>query len=258
MAVIKLDYAELGVAWQRSRLPALPAILTWRNHTQPPTDPQHALEQAEARLRARSLLDRHLDDDLYGALTLIAHASFELDLRYAPAPGRELRACVTARAGHAVRFLVDGDQVRIDTIPDHAVTSSLLGLLPAVPPAPGHTVSLPTAELEAAVTEASALGEVADAAVEAGLRARGIRSDVARTLTVLAGSPRTGYGTFGAAVRDSAGVRRRGQQPVKVLDTDRGRVAMYPRSEYTVVAPASTPLLGRVLDELVDGLRHER
>ncbi|AHH94529.1 ESX secretion-associated protein EspG [Kutzneria albida] len=255
MVVIKLDYAELGVAWQRSRLPALPTILTWRNHTPPPTDPQEALEQAEARLRARGLLDRHLDDDLYGALALVAHASFELDLRYAPAPGRELRACVAARGSFAVRAVLDGDSVRLDAVPDHSLTASLVRVLPETPPATGSTVSVPTADLEAAVTEAAERGIDSDGAVEAGLRARGIRSDAARNLSALVAGERSAYGKFAAAVRDSAGARHRSPNIVKVFDTARGRVALFERNGYTVAAPADVILLVRVVGELLEGTR---
>ena len=42
MAVVELDYAELGIAWQRSGLPALPVIFTWRNTATVPTDRQRA------------------------------------------------------------------------------------------------------------------------------------------------------------------------------------------------------------------------
>ncbi|MBA8926854.1 hypothetical protein BC739_004060 [Kutzneria viridogrisea] len=255
MVVIELDYAELGVAWQRSQLPALPTVVTWRNNFVPPADPQHALDQAEARLRARGLLDRHLDDDLYGALALLAHAPFELDLRFAAAPGRELRACVTARAGHAARFLVDGDQVRIDTIPDHAATTALLSLLPAVASGPGHAVSLPTAELEAALARLAEFGEDSDAGFTAALRARGVRSDDARNLVALLGGERVGFGKIGVAVRDDAGRRHRSPTVLQVIDTARGRAAVYERAGYTVAAPADLGLLTRVTDDLLAGTR---
>jgi hypothetical protein len=89
VAVVELDYAELGVAWQRSRLPALPMIFTWRNHATVPDDPQRALHEAEDRLRARRTIDHRggLDDDLYGALALFSHAPVELDLRFSPCLG---------------------------------------------------------------------------------------------------------------------------------------------------------------------------
>jgi hypothetical protein len=119
VAVVELDYTELGVAWQRSRLPALPVIFTWRNHATAPDDPQHALHEAEDRLRARGMIDRRggLDDDLYGALALFAHAPAEINLRFAPAAGREIRASVAARGGYAVRAILNDDLVRVETGP---------------------------------------------------------------------------------------------------------------------------------------------
>lgn len=128
VSVIELDYVELGVAWQRSRLPSLSPIFTWRNRATVPDDPQRALDDAETRLRSRGLIERRgeLDDDLYGVLALFAQAPYELDLRFAPGPGQEIRACVAGRAGHAVRAIVDGERVRVQAIPDYSITASLI------------------------------------------------------------------------------------------------------------------------------------
>jgi hypothetical protein len=252
--VIELDYAELGIAWQRSKLPRLSPVFTWRSHASMPDDPQQALRDAEDRLRARGLIERRggLDDDLYGVLALFALAPVELDLRFAPAPAREIRACVAARDSYAARVILDGDRVRIDTVPDYSAIASLVGALPDLPPCPGVTVSVPTSDLDAAVTDADRQGG-SDAAVEAALRARGVRSDAARGLTALIATERTGYGTFGAAARDSSGRRYRDSRVVKVLDTARGRVAMFTRSGYTTAAPADTALLVRLASELLEG-----
>ncbi|GAA3436946.1 ESX secretion-associated protein EspG [Kutzneria kofuensis] len=257
MAVVELDYAELGVAWQRSRLPALPVIFTWRNHATVPADPQRALDEAEDRLRARGMVDRRggLDDDLYGALALFAHAPFEMDIRFAPGVGREIRASVAARGGYAVRAVLDDDTVRVQTVPDYQVTAALIGVLPDLPPAAGAVVSLPTVELDAAVKDVAERGDDSDAAFTAALQARGVRSDDARNLVALLGGDRTGFGKIGVSVRDSWGRRHRAPTVVQVIDTYRGRSALYPRAAYTVASPADFGLLVRVADELLAGTR---
>ncbi len=257
MAVVELDYAELGVAWQRSRLPALPVIFTWRNHASVPDDPQRALDEAEDRLRARGMIDRRggVDDDLYGALALFAHAPFELDLRFSPGRGQEVRAAVAARGGYAVRAVLDGDAVKVETVPGDQVTGALISVLPDMPLASGAVVSLPSAELDAAVRDVTERGDDSDAAFTAALQARGVRSDDARNLVALLGGERTGFGKIGVAVRDSAGHRHRSSKVVQVIDTHRSRSVIYTRAAYTVAAPADTSLLVRVVDELLTGTR---
>lgn len=257
MAVVELDYVELGVAWQRSRLPALPVIFTWRNHASVPDDPQRALDEAEDRLRARGMIDRRggLDDDLYGALALFAHAPFELDLRFSPGVGREIRAAVAGRGGYAVRAVLEDDAVHVETVPDYQVAAALIGVLPDLQPASGAVVSLPTAELDAAVRDVAERGDDSDPAFTAALQARGVRSDDARNLVALLGSERTGFGKIGAAVRDSSGHRHRSPKVVQVIDTRWGRSAMYSRAAYTVASPADTALLVRVVEELLAGTR---
>jgi hypothetical protein len=234
----------------------LPVIFTWRNHATVPDDPQRALDEAEDRLRARGMIDRRggLDDDLYGALALFTQAPVELDLRFAHGVGREIRACVAARGGYAVRAVFD-DAVRVDTLPADQVTAALVGVLPDLPPARGTVVSVPTAELDAAVRDVAERGDDTDPAFTAALQARGLRSDDARNLVSLLGGDRTGYGKIGVAVRDTAGRRHRSPRVVQVIDTHRGRSALYTRAAYTVASPADFGVVMRVVDELVAGTR---
>jgi ESX secretion-associated protein EspG len=257
VAVIELDYAELGVAWQRSRLPALPVSLTWRNHAKVPNDPQRALDDADARLKSRGLIDRRggLDDDLYGMLALFAQAPCELDMRFSAGVGHEGRAVVAARGGYAARAIVDGDFVQLETVPDYQVTGSLVGVLPDVHAAHGPVVSLPTSDLAAAVADVTERGDDSDGAFASALQARGVRSNDARNLVALLGGDRTGFGQIGAAVRDSGGRRHRSPIAVQVIDTYAGRSAVYQRAGYTVASPADFSLLVRVVDELLDGTR---
>ena len=257
MAVIELDYAELGVAWQRSRLPALPVSLTWRNHAKVPDDPQRALDDADARLKSRGLIDRRggLDDDLFGMLALFAQAPCEVDMRFAPGVGHEGRAVVAARGGYAARAIVDGDFVQLETVPEYQVTGSLVGVLPDVQAAHGPVVSLPTSDLAAAVADVTERGDDSDGAFASALQARGVRSNDARNLVGLLGGDRTGFGKIGAAVRDSGGRRHRSPIAVQVIDTHAGRSALYQRAGYTVASPADFSLLVRVVDELLDGTR---
>ncbi|SHH01122.1 ESX secretion-associated protein EspG [Streptoalloteichus hindustanus] len=252
MAVLEMDYVELGVAWQVSNLPELPTLFTWRNHGSTPADPERALDEAEDRLRARGLIRTGsvLDEELRAILEVFTAGSTEVDLRFAPAPGTEVRACVAARGDFAARAILQNDYVRVESIPAYSAIDALIGVLPAVPRASGPVISLPEADFDAAVAEA---GENAsDSAVLAGLRSRGISSDDARTAVRLLGGERRLYGKFGAAARDHLGRRHRSTQSTRVIDSAEGRSALYRRGGYLVIAPADHALLVRVVRELLD------
>ncbi|MCP2262469.1 EspG family protein [Streptoalloteichus tenebrarius] len=252
MTLVEMDYVELGVAWQASNLPELPPLFTWRNHSSLPADPERALEEAEDRLRARGLIRTGsvLDEELHAILEVFTAGSAEVDLRFAPAPGTEVRACAAARGDFAARAILQDDYVRLETIPAYSTIDALVGVLPAVPRPSAPVTSIPEADFDAAVAEA---GENAsDAAVLSGLRSRGISSDDARTVVRLLGGERRLYGKFGAAARDHLGRRHRNTQFTRVLDSAEGRSALYRRGGYLVIAPADHALLTRVVRELLD------
>lgn len=255
MAMVELDYVELGVAWQQSTLPELSPLFTWRNHATVPDDSERAQRAAEESLRARGLIRRNgaLDDRLYDALAVFAQtASSEADLRFASQSGVEVRAAVAARGEFAVLAVIDQDRVRLETVWASSALASLVNVLPPVGPARGRAVNIASADLDAAVREAAERGDGSDAAVQARLRARGVSSDDARGLTGLVGGDRLLFGKFGVAVRDRTGRRQRGGRAVQVVDTAAGRAALYQRGAHLVAAPADQNLLVRVIGEMLD------
>lgn len=253
MSRIELDYAELGVAWQQSKLPALPPIFTWPYADRVPADLGGALDAAGARLRDRGLIDSRgeLRDDLYGALRRFAYAPFEIDLRFALKPTVELRAAVTADDRTGVLGVLVRDTVVFGPCPADTAIDALVRELDELSPARGTAISLSKADVETAMAEAAENGDGDDAMYSA-LRRRGVSSDDARLFLALVGGRRYRYGKFGLAVRDRRGTRRRSDRFVQVIDKGSGRTALYQRREYLVAAPADRALFVRVLTELRD------
>jgi hypothetical protein len=249
-----LDYVALAVAWQQSKLPVLPPILTWRNNPPIPDDPHTALHDAGARLRERGLIDSRgeLHDDLYGVLSLFAHAPYEVSLRYALKPDVEIRAAVTAQHHKGVIGVVAGDRVIFERLRPDAVIGALVDELtwPAHP-TPGEAVSVPNDALQTAMAEAADWGDEGDAFLLSALRRHGVSSENARQFAALLGQKRR-IGQFEVAVRDDRGRREPSERIVRCIDTPSGRAAMYQRRDYLVTAPADHALFVRVLTELLD------
>lgn len=257
MLRLELDYVELGVAWQQSRLPALPSIFTWRNKASLPNDPERALQDAGARLRNRGLIDSRgqLHDDLHDALSTFTHARFEVDLRFASKPNVEMRAAVTAGDRTGILGATDGDRVIFVWHPADAVVGALVREMPEIRPARGTAISVPSAAFDAAIAETAEDGDGGDQSVMSALRRQGVSFDDARMFVALVGGRRYRYGKFGMAVRDVRGERHRSDLLVHAIDKDPGRSALYTRQGYLIAAPADDALFVRLLTER---LEHEQ
>lgn len=254
--LIELGRAELDAARELATLPALPALLTPRagGGTTP--------EQARVRLRARGLVDPlgALAPDLHHVIDAFAHAPFEVDVRVAAGRSPEVRAAVTAAGGVAVLAVVTGDHVRFSRLPADAGLAALVDVLPPVEPARGTRISLPVAEVDAAITDAMLAGRDGGAALVGGLAARGLASADARLFVALVGGARLRFAEFGVTVRDSAGRRHRSHRTVAAVDTRRGRAVRYTLGDYLVAEPADRATVVRALAEFRDaelsGTRH--
>jgi len=113
-------------------------------------------------------------------------------------------------------------------------------------------VSLPVAEVDAAITRSMELGQDSDDGVIGDLTARGMSGADARLFVSLVGSKRVRFAEFGVTVRDRHGVRHRGSRTVQAVDMRRGRAVLYTRGDYLVATPADEQTLVRVLGQLRD------
>jgi ESX secretion-associated protein EspG len=248
--LIEMNCAELGIAWRAMDLGVPPPLFTVRER-RPVAD-----EIVTARLRNLGLIDPRglARPDLQRAMAALAHAPVEIDLRSAG-----LRAAVAVLDDAAYLAVVVRGRVRISRVPAGAALAALVGLLPAVPPARGTAVSLPTADVDAVLTatlEPGAAPADPTGALVAGLTARGIAEPDARLFATLAGGTSARLTEFGVTCRDRAGGRHRRAGTVVVVDTGHGRAVRYPRGTYLVAAPADTSTVIRALAALRDAGHH--
>lgn len=246
--LIELGCTELGIAWRAAKLPALPPVFTVRDR-----DRAHDAV-GWTRLAALGLLDPRgeLLPDLLRAMTAFTQSPVEMDLRFVAGRAAEVRAAVATADGVAFLAVVTGGHVRFSRVPVEAAVSALVRVLPAEQPARGTLVSLPVADVDAAITRSMEIGSDADDGVVKGLAARGVARTDARLFVSLVGSKRLRFAEFGITFRDRGGARRRCGRTVQVVDMRRGRAVLHTRGEYLVAAPADATTIARVLTEVRD------
>jgi hypothetical protein len=246
--LIELGCADLGMAWQVAKLPAPPAIFAVRGGGAPADD------GALTRLGTLGLLDAQgaVVPELHRSMSVFAHATVEVDLRFAAGRGAEVRAAVTTQGDVAMLAVVTNGHVRFSRVPADAALPALVHVLPPAEPARGTLVSLPMAEVDAAITRSMEHGQDSDDVVVGDLTARGMYGADARLFVSLVGSKRLRFAEFGVTVRDKLGVRHRGSHTVQAIDMRRGRAVLCTRGQYLIAAPADEHTLAHVLGQLRD------
>lgn len=230
-------------------LGALPPLFTVRDR-RPVAD-----EIAAARLMTMGLIDPCgvARPDLAQAMTAFAHAVVEVDLRGTTGTG--IRAAVAVADDAAYLGVVVRGHVRFSRVPAEAALAALVAVLPAEAPARGTAISLPLADVDAAVTatlEPDAPPADPDRALVAGLTARGVAGPDARLFAALTGDARARLTEFGITYRTRTGARYRCAGTVHVVDTRQGRAVRYVRGAYLVTAPADGHTVVRALTDLRD------
>jgi hypothetical protein len=246
--LIELTCAELSAAWQAADLGSLPHVFVSRGSS------AAAGDSVRGRLAALGLIDPRgeIHPVLRAAMVAFAGAPVELQLRHATRRGA-CRAAVAVADEAAVLAVVTGDHVRFSRLPAGAAVAALIGVLPVEPPARGSQVTLPLAEVDAAITrglEPDAERLDADDLLVAELSRRGVAAPDARLFAALAGGRRVRTAEFGLCCRDRAGARHRCPDTIQVVDTRRGRTLLHRRGDYLVATPADEATIVRALTEL--------
>ncbi|MFL6124147.1 ESX secretion-associated protein EspG, partial [Actinophytocola sp.] len=126
--------------------------------------------------------------------------------------------------------------LRLQTADATGLPRFALSVLPPVPPGPGQSITLPTADFTAAAREARKQEELAIA-----LRDRGVRDADAKALAEMIGDI-VNRGQYGSAVRDKWGRRVRANRVLSFFDTADGRYVQIRRAEegtepWTTISP---------------------
>jgi hypothetical protein len=247
---VTLTALEFDVLWEGLRLGTMPLVL------KVPSPGKTYEERAELERRAWEDLERRglgrpvaLDPRLEHLLGLLARPTQEVDARLWL--GRSLRVLTAAVGDAAVLAVLDGDHITLREASAAGLPREAVGMLPAQPAGPGHSVTVPSADLEAAAADAGESSRV----LEAALSSRGMRRDDARMLAgIVEGAHNRGQ--FGAAARDRWGRRQRPERVVSFFDNPRGRYVQLRRATaggapWSTVAPADSRRLVHHVDELL-------
>jgi hypothetical protein len=245
---ITISALEFDVLWEHLRLAMMPLVLRVPSPGKTHTERAHLVQRTWEGLRARGL-GREVDPDpmLTELLTLLDRPERELDGRVWL--GRSVRVLAAAKGESAVLAVLTGNALTLRYASAEGLPREALSVLPAAGAGPGHSVTLPSADLDAAAAGATTPEEL-----EHALRARGLRSDDAHTLATMITDP-THRGQFGAAARDRFGRRVRGDRVVAFFDTAQGRYVQMRRqfpggTPWSTVSPADPRRLHQHVHEL--------
>jgi hypothetical protein len=187
--------------------------------------------------------------DLRLAMTAFAYAPVAVDLRFT-AGRASVRAAAAVHDDTAYLAVVTGGHTRFSRFPAEAAIAALVGVLPTDRPAAGTAVTLPMADVDAALTRSM---ESTGLDVFTGtLMDRGVAPEDARLFAQLAGGRRIRLAEFGVTFLDRAGRRQRAAGTVQVVDTRRGRTVLCARDGYVLASPADEVTVARELTMLRD------
>jgi hypothetical protein len=248
---ISLSALEFDVLWEHLGLGEQPLILLVPSPGKTDEERAEYVQQAWSSMYGRGLGGPNsVHPELERLIRLLERPDREVDARVIGG-----RAMIAVVADEAVLATYSGDTVTVRATSASSLAETITSLLPPAPAGPGRSVSLPTADFEAAAKA----GGTDKHAFEQALYARGIRGDDVATLLEMIKDV-TGSGNFGCAMRDHLGRRRRAERVVAYFDTEDGRYANVRKpgvdgSLWTTLSPADTRrLTGHVqsmLDELV-------
>lgn len=247
---VVLTALEFDVLWEGLQLGTMPLVV------KVPSPGKTYEERARLQRRVWEDLERRglgrpvaLDPRLEHLLGLLSGPTQEVDGRLWL--GRSLRVLAAAVGDEAVLAVLDGDQITLREASASGLPREAVGVLPAQPAGPGHSVTVPSADLDAAAADASDSARV----LEAALSNRGMRRDDARMLASMVDGAQY-RGQFGTAARDQWGRRHRPDRVVGFFDNPRGRYVQLRRATpggapWSTVVPADSRRLVHHVDELL-------
>jgi len=162
--------------------------------------------------------------------------------------GGEVRLLTAATGDEAVLAVLANGRLTLRPADATGLPRFALSMLPEAQAGPGQSITLPTADFEAAAKEARKQEELAVA-----LRERGVRAGDAQALADMIGDI-VNRGQYGSASRDKWGRRVRADRVISFFDTKAGRYLQVRRESedtepWTTISPANPR---RLLQHLTD------
>ncbi|SDN84538.1 EspG family protein [Lentzea jiangxiensis] len=240
---------EFDVLWEHLGLETMPLVLKVPSPGRT-TEERRAIEdQVWLQLGARGLGGpRSLDPTLEDLLHVLNRPQQEIDGRMW-LQERSLRVLAAGKGQAGVLAVLDGGQLVLRPAEADGLPREALTALPAAPAGEGHSITLPSAELDAAATSATTPEDL-----EQALQGR-IRADDAHTLAEMVRDA-SNRGQFGAAARDKWGKRVRPDRVVAFYDTPKGRYLQMRRASegqepWSTITPVDYRRLHHHLVELL-------
>lgn len=250
---IALSELEFDVLWQHLDLGQLPLVLRVPSPGRTHTERAHLERRAWDGLEERGLgRPVQLDEELAAMLRLLADPAREVDGRLWL--GRSVRVLAVAREEDGVLAVLDSGRLSLRAVSGLSLPREAVSVLPPRPAGPGRSVTLPSADLDAA---AAACGNDLDR-LGPELLARGIRAEDAGAISEMikdAGD----RGQFGVAATEQWERRRRGDRVIGFFDTPAGRYLQTRRgldgaAAWSTIAPVDNRRLTQHLDEVLGEL----
>ncbi|GAA1315099.1 ESX secretion-associated protein EspG [Saccharothrix xinjiangensis] len=247
---ITLSAEEFDVLWERLDLGQVPLVI------KVPSPGRTHRERADLERRAWHGIGARglggptgLEPELHHLLRLFSRPEREVDGRVWI--GRSVRVLAVATGDDAAVATLDDNRLTFRRAAASGLASAVLGALPAHPAGTGHSVTMPSADLEAAVKRSDGSPK----SLEDSLRRQGVRQEDAVTLVkMFTGLVHTG--NFGAAARDKYGKRCRPDRVVAFFDTEEGRYLQQRRASngtepWSTFTPTDARRLTHHVEELL-------
>lgn len=235
---VSITALEFDVLWEHLALEAMPLVLRvpspGRTDAERAKYVRHAWDGLERRGLGRPV---ELDPKLAQLLSLLRRPDREIDGRMWI--GHQLRIFAAATGDEAVLVTMTGTQLTLRLADASGLPRYALSVLPDAPAGPGQSITLRTADFEAAARESTDQTKLT-----AELKARGVRASDADQLAEMIGDV-VNQGQFGSAVRDKWGRRVRADRVISFFDTDDGRYLQVRRQDegadaWTTISPADS------------------
>jgi hypothetical protein len=233
---VRISALEFDVLWEHFELDQMPLVLKVPSPGRTDEERATIVRRVWADLTARGLGDP--DDPsprVERLLRLLRRPDREID-------GRlwldgDLRLFTAATGDDAVLATLANGTLELTEAEATGLPRFALSVLPPTQAGPGQSITLRSADFEAAAREARNQDQLASA-----LHDRGVRSADATTLAEMIGDI-VRRGQYGSAVRDRWGRRVRAARVISFFDTDAGRYLQIRREEeggeaWTTISPA--------------------
>lgn len=246
---ITISAVEFDVLWEHLRLGEMPLVLQVPSPGRTYTERRQLTAEVWQALERRGLGRRlEVDARLEQLLRLLENPDREIDGRFGATRG--VRLLVAATGDDAVFAVLSKRGLVLSEVAVTGLAREALSVLPVVGAGPGESITVRSANLDAAAANATTPEEFELELCRQNLRLR----DAGILRAMVTGVRRQGQ--FGASARNRWGHRRRAPHVVGFFDTDAGRylqlrVTAEDGQTWSTISPADNRLLTQQLSDLL-------